>query len=788
MNRLAPALALLLALSLPALLEAQGFGGAVAVVADQVLVGETSNRILPGAVYVYGKGPSGWQETGRLRAGPEFGPPDGYGRALAASEDLLFVGAPDHAEGHGSVVAYQRRAGEWRELARLQAASGSQGDGFGTALAVSGDLVLISAPGARSGSGAVYVFARNMAGGWTERAALSPPADTPSGSGFGATVALERDLALVGVPDRRDGGASVHAFRRDRSTDVWSHAGTVDPPGDEQRIGFGAALALDDGLALVGAPAAAGRVGSVFLYRWDVQAAAWRPDGTLSPFHGTPRAQFGASITLDGDAVLVGAPGENEGAGTLYQFTRSMGDGFTAATKTSSTTVEGAIGFAATAAFGERVAIAGAAAVDGRAGGAVILERADDGSWADAAFVVGDHLGFPAIAGDEVTCAENRAASFECENVNVVAFMPIKDIGGDRGIRVNDIWGWTDPETGREIAIIGRTDGTSFVDLSNPSNPVFLGDLPKTEGSRSSIWRDMKVYRDHVYIVADAANEHGVQVFDLTQLRGLRDTPVTFEPTYTYTGIHSAHNIVIDEEAGFAYAVGSSSGGTTCGGGLHMIDLSDPARPVFAGCFADPSTGRSGTGYSHDAQCVIYRGPDTEHVGKQICLGSNETALSVADVTDKDNPVALASVSYPNVAYTHQGWLSEDHRYFYQNDEGDEPQGLVEGTRTLVWDLADLDDPVLVKEYIATTPETDHNLYIRDDLMYQSNYGAGLRIIDISVPTDPVEIAFFDTTPYGGGGGSWSNYPYFESGLIIATSMGDGFFILRNTGRRHLIP
>ena len=118
---------------------------------------------------------------------------------------------------------------------------------------------------------------------------------------------------------------------------------------------------------------------------------------------------------------------------------------------------------------------------------------------------------------------------------------------------------------------------------------------------------------------------------------------------------------------------------------------------------------------------------------------------------------------------------------------GDEPQGLVEGTRTLVWDVVDLDDPVLVKEYIAETTTTDHNLYIRGDLMYQSNYGSGLRVLDISERENPVEIGFFDTTPYGGGG-SWSNYPYFPSGLIIATSMSDGLFVLKATKQPRLTP
>ena len=81
----------------------------------------------------------------------------------------------------------------------------------------------------------------------------------------------------------------------------------------------------------------------------------------------------------------------------------------------------------------------------------------------------------------------------------------------------------------------------------------------------------------------------------------------------------------------------------------------------------------------------------------------------------------------------------------------------VDRTRTLIWDVSDLDDPVLVKEFIAETTTTDHNLYIKGNMMYQSNYGSGLRILDITNPEDPVEVGFFDTVPYDGGGGSWSS-------------------------------
>jgi choice-of-anchor B domain-containing protein len=266
---------------------------------------------------------------------------------------------------------------------------------------------------------------------------------------------------------------------------------------------------------------------------------------------------------------------------------------------------------------------------------------------------------------------------------------------------------------------------------------------------------------------------------------------MTFEQDAIYERIASAHNIVINEDTGFAYAVGVNSGGETCGGGLHMINIQDPLTPLFAGCFQDMSTGNQNTGYSHDAQCINYNGPDEEHRGQEICFGANETALSIADVTDKAAPVALSMASYPNVGYTHQGWIDEEHEYFYMNDETDETGGQVERTRTLVWDIKDLDDPVLVKEYFADNTASDHNLYIRGDLMYQSNYVSGLRIVDISDRENPELVGYFDTVPWSpdapGFDGSWSNYPYFESGIIVVSSGAEGMFILRKS-ERSLIP
>jgi choice-of-anchor B domain-containing protein len=411
------------------------------------------------------------------------------------------------------------------------------------------------------------------------------------------------------------------------------------------------------------------------------------------------------------------------------------------------------------------------------------------GEWSSAGTILVEAGGLDAITGAEMRCDESgEIAGFTCSDVDLVSFLPTDGIGGERGSFTNDVWGWTDPDTGVEYAIVGRNDATTFISLADPTAPVYVGELPLTEGSVPNLWRDMKVYADHVFIVSDGAGEHGMQIFDLTRLRDVERAPVTFEADARYDGIFSAHNVVINEETGFAYIVGSSMGGTTCGGGLHMVDIRDPLNPTFAGCYSDPTTGMAGTGFVHDAQCLVYRGPDAQHQGRELCLGANETALSIVDVTDKANPVSLATIGYPNSAYVHQGWISDDQRYFFTNDEGDELAGVATKTRTLVWDIEDLDDPVLVTEHFGTTEATDHNLYVRGQLMYQSNYVSGLRVLDVSDPANPVEVGYFDTVPWGtdapGFAGSWSNYPFFRSGVIVVSSMREGVFFLKARPRR----
>ncbi len=768
-------------------LAGQGYGQSVAVGDGEVIVGESLNKMAPGYVYVYRKDVGGeWTEVQRLEASNSANG-DHFGRSLAQTGNHLLVGSTTLE----TVYVFENDAsGAWRETQKLQASDGTDGDYIGRLAAVGGDNVLMATWAHAEGRGAVYVFHRdNSTGRWSESAKLMG-SDIEPNDWFGMSLAIEGDVALIGSP-RKDGNTgAVYVFRLEE-TGAWTEQAKLTGAGTAPNSRFGSSVALRAGRAFIGAATHQQGVGTAFAYTFDEDSGEWEPGPTLKPFDGgTPGTQFGASVYYGEDEVWIGAPGASGFEGRIYAMTQDATGEWTNATKMSAGELNGGDQFGGTFAVSGDVAVVGVVGDDYGLGTATIFERTDDG-WSEAANVFSEPVGLEAVTGDQVDCSEGTATLFDCSDIDMLSFVPVQDLGGGRGVQVNDLWGWTDPESRREYALVGRYDGTSFVDVSDPSNPRYLGNLPLTEGAQGNSWRDIKVFDNHAFIVADGAGQHGMQVFDLTKLRNVNDPPVTFEEDAHYSRLASAHNIVINEDTGFAYAVGVNSGGETCGGGLHMINIQDPLTPIFAGCFQDLSTGRRSTGYSHDAQCITYQGPDEEHRGQEICLGANETALSIADVTDKAAPVALSKATYPNVGYTHQGWIDEEHEYFYMNDELDEIGGGVEQTRTLVWDIKDLDDPILVKEYFADNTSSDHNLYIRGDLMYQSNYVSGLRILDISDRENPELVGFFDTVPWSpdapGFDGSWSNYPYFGSGIIVVNSGTEGMFILRKR-ERNLIP
>ncbi|HEX9729993.1 MAG TPA: choice-of-anchor B family protein [Gemmatimonadales bacterium] len=769
-------------------LQAQQFGAYAAIRDGQILISEPVKQSEPATIYIYRRAGGGWERSGTLTA-PEHEGGDYFGRFIAMDDRSMIIGSTLLDQSTGAAFVYRRDGDDWAYAEMLRPADVGEGDAFGRFGLLQGDLLFVSALGHNESRGAVYVYHRDASGGWSQEAKLVPGDSAPPQEFLGWSLAFDGERLLTGALQasqalQQRGGAYV--FRRNATGD-WALEQRFALDEADRRPGdtFGSSVAWMDGQALIGVPGRDQGTGEIRTYRRG--SAGWEAGPTLNADPRESGSRFGSTLLAANGELWVGAPGAGA-SGRVYRlrFDGAPGE-FTPIAALAGPEADVGDNFGDVIAVGGNLAVIGATGDDFGLGSAIIMER-DGDTWRASDKLLGPEPdALSPIVGGEVACSEGKADQFDCKQVDIVSFLPVRGIGGGRGAKTNDVWGWTDPASGREYAIVGRTDGTAFIDVTDAARPTYLGNLPKTAGSRGNAWRDIKVYANHAFVVADGAGPHGVQVFDLTHLRDVRVPPVTFEEDAHYDGIASAHNIVINEQTGFAYAVGVNSGGETCGGGLHMIDVRAPTRPAFAGCFADTTTGNARTGYSHDGMCIVYSGPDAEHVGKEICFGSNETALSIADVTDKAHPVRLSAADYPNVGYAHQGWITEDQRYFFMDDEGDESNSVqagepMPGTRTLIWDIQDLDDPIMVKEHFGETFTIDHNLYIKGTLMYQSNYVSGLRVLDISDPENPTEVGYFDTVPWSEEvefDGSWSNYPFFESGTIVVSSGQEGVFFLK---------
>jgi choice-of-anchor B domain-containing protein len=383
-------------------------------------------------------------------------------------------------------------------------------------------------------------------------------------------------------------------------------------------------------------------------------------------------------------------------------------------------------------------------------------------------------------------CVAGSAGGFACNAVDLLANLtpqqlgapPLGSCGAYPSLCTNEVSGWVDPTDGTEYAIIGLANGVAFVDVSNPEVPVFLGRLPQPAGVSISTWHTLKVYQDHVFIGSEAAG-HGVQVFDLTRLRDVTSPPVVLTQDGRYTGNSNAHTLDINEESGFLYVAGGTQSNTAnCdGGGLHIVDIRTPTAPTYAGCF-------DADGYTHEAQCITYDGPDATYVGRQICAAYNQDHVAFVDVTNPAAPTLISTGQYPGTGYTHQGWFTEDRRYILIDDEFDIASG---GTRTIVMNVEDLDDPTYDFDYRGPLATYAHNLYIRGHYAFLSNYTGGLHIVDLqSIDSNVLtEVAYFDTYQQGNPlsyAGQWANYPYLPSGNVLASDGRYGLFVLRPTG------
>jgi len=387
-------------------------------------------------------------------------------------------------------------------------------------------------------------------------------------------------------------------------------------------------------------------------------------------------------------------------------------------------------------------------------------------------------------------CIEGRAGAFDCSNISLLSHVPIADLPTDSNA-ANDIWGHVDLNTMKEYALLGMRRGVVLIDVSDPINPVIVDAIT----GQSTTWRDIKVYQyfsnslnkwqAFAYATADSVSE-GLSIIDLNDL-GNGISLVSRQ-----TDDPSAHNIYISN-VDYSLNIANSPvrprvhilGAQAAGGSLRSYLLNNPR--ALRNSFSLPGASRDD--YTHDASSLLITDEratrdcqNSTDDGCLVMLDFNEGSMRLWDHTAQEESIELSETTYANAAYAHSGWWSEDKNYVLLHDELDEQRfGL--NTTVHVFEISQLTAPVQIATWTGPTRAIDHNGFVRGNKYYMSNYERGVTILDISDPSDPQQIGFFDTFPSANGAnfnGTWGVYPYLPSGIILASDIQGGLYVLKD--------
>ena len=321
----------------------------------------------------------------------------------------------------------------------------------------------------------------------------------------------------------------------------------------------------------------------------------------------------------------------------------------------------------------------------------------------------------------------------------------------------NEVWGYT--RNNREYAIIGSSRGTHFFDVTNPSSIVEVDFVQGRDTGKYIVHRDYHDYKNYLYMVTDEGNG-SLQIVDLTYL------PDSVHLVYDdNTKIKLSHNIFIDTATDKLYS---------CGGGnaekFNVFSLANPLSPqrLYRG-HIDISwwaTTVGSGGYVHD----VYSRNDTVY-----CNAGN--GLYVVDFSGT-TPTLLASLkSYPDGGYNHSGWLSEDGNTYTLTDE-------TWGKKVKFFDVSNLNSIQFLDTIGSniTSNSIPHNVITKGDYAYVAYYYDGTYIYNIADPSNPYLTGYYRTsteTNYRSYKGNWGIYPFLPSGILLASDMQNGLFVLK---------
>lgn len=318
-------------------------------------------------------------------------------------------------------------------------------------------------------------------------------------------------------------------------------------------------------------------------------------------------------------------------------------------------------------------------------------------------------------------------------NLSLIGHLPNDTLSNGLTINANDIWGYVD-NNGREYALVGKRNGLSIVSLENPSQPQQLFFSPGTP----SVWRDIKTFGGRAYICNDDGG--GIKMIDLSNL----PTSITVYDS-VIAGVDRAHNLWIEGDR--LYVIGSPA----FNGGMGIYSLSNPLAPQYLGQYD--------ARYVHDAYVrnkIAYLA--------EIYAGS----LTILDCSDPALPVKLGETTYPG-AFTHNTWLNDAGTVCFTTDE-------IAATYIRAWDITDpgnIEPLGKIRSSVNQGNGIPHNVHVLDDYLITSYYSDGIHLVDASRPQSLVEIGYYKT-----GGSVWGAYPFLPSGIILASDILKGLYVL----------
>jgi choice-of-anchor B domain-containing protein len=396
-------------------------------------------------------------------------------------------------------------------------------------------------------------------------------------------------------------------------------------------------------------------------------------------------------------------------------------------------------------------------------------------------------------------CVNGKADIFDCNNIDLLAHFPLTAMSSEPS-EGNDIWGHVDLNTGNEFAIMGLENGAVVVDVTNPSSPAEVG----TIAGVSSTWRDVKVYQyfdeninlwqAYAYVTTEGVRNGPTDFVTIIDLNNLPNSVNLVEKNRVVSRAHNIYitnvdytlNITLPDQTASLQLIGANSSN---GGAFQSYSLENPKTLV------NVSAKNFGSGYTHDGASLVIddqRSINDCGLASGSCtlfIDFNEKEMKLWNITDPNNTTQLGMAEYNDVdksnQYVHSGWGTEDKQFILLHDEFDELKGGL-NTTVRIFSIEDLNTPTQVGQWTGPTPAIDHNGFVRGNRYYMSNYERGLTVLDITDPTTPTEVGFFDTfTPSNENSfnGAWGVYPFLPSGNILVSDINSGLYILKDNAK-----